>query len=180
MRQNPYGSRTFDNPQGDRICMANSDPRHSGLFGAAWTIGYATRIAAGAAALYVPAGVAGPRGVISPRNTQEQGQVTPLFHAVRLLAGLAGAEIVPCAASSSSVALLAAGNRQGVTIIAANLSDRPIRIAPPRIAGGDFEFVDVLGAVGYDPAAREWAFRRDSLRDDVMVVDAFAVALFGG
>ena len=43
MRQNPYGSRTMENPNSERIAMASWDPRQDGLFAAAWTIGYAAR-----------------------------------------------------------------------------------------------------------------------------------------
>ena len=39
MRQNPYGSRTMDNPEGGRIPMAHRDPRHNALFGAAFALG---------------------------------------------------------------------------------------------------------------------------------------------
>ena len=45
MRQNPYGSATKDNPELVRIAMANRDPRHDALFAAAWTVGYAARVA---------------------------------------------------------------------------------------------------------------------------------------
>ncbi len=45
MRQNPYGSATKDNPTLSRIAMANRDPRHNALLGAAWAVGYAARTA---------------------------------------------------------------------------------------------------------------------------------------
>jgi D-apionolactonase len=178
MRQNPYGSSTFDNPQGDRMCMANTDPRHFGLFGAAWTIGYADKISGGPT-LYVPASFAGPRGLLSQSNTQERGQVNPLFHSVRLLAGLAGAEILPCKTSIPHVAALAARRSGGIILIIANLSNRSIRIAPPRSAGGSFEFADVLDAAGYEVATGRWAFHRYRLKGTGILLDAFAVAVLG-
>jgi hypothetical protein len=45
--------RIEDRTAAGLICMASTDPRHFGLFGAAWTIGYAARITLGAPALYV-------------------------------------------------------------------------------------------------------------------------------
>ena len=45
MRQNPYGSRTIPNPRGERVAMADDDPRQRGRFAAAWTAGYAAAIA---------------------------------------------------------------------------------------------------------------------------------------
>src|SRR3546814_5720366 len=40
MRQNPYGSRTMDNPDRGRVPMAGVDPRQDGRFAAAWALGY--------------------------------------------------------------------------------------------------------------------------------------------
>jgi hypothetical protein len=46
MHDNPYGAAPMPNPENRRIAMALSDPRQRGLFGAAWNLGYAARMAA--------------------------------------------------------------------------------------------------------------------------------------
>ena len=45
LRINPAGSTTAANPQAIRLAMATADPRQDGLFGAAWTLGYAVEAA---------------------------------------------------------------------------------------------------------------------------------------
>ena len=91
MRQNPYGGATKDNPGGQRIAMANRDPRHAGLFAAAWTIGYAARVAAartGAADAFElrrPVRRAGGIG-----RTGGARRTRPIFAAVKALCELAG------------------------------------------------------------------------------------------
>ncbi len=62
MRQNPYGSRTIDNPNNARVAMAHDDPRHRGDFGAAYTIGLATALVKAGVAVWTPAAAFGPRG----------------------------------------------------------------------------------------------------------------------
>ncbi|KQT82799.1 hypothetical protein [Aurantimonas sp. Leaf443] len=85
MRQNPYGSRTMDNPQGRRIAMAHDDPRQRGLFAAAWLTGYAARLAGGEVSSWTGASFAGPRGLLAGGET-----VVPAFHVARALADLSG------------------------------------------------------------------------------------------
>lgn len=66
MRQNPYGSRTIPNPEYDRVCMADDDPRHRARFGAAYTLGVATAIADAGVSVWTPSAVCGPRGLTGP------------------------------------------------------------------------------------------------------------------
>ncbi|NVO28961.1 hypothetical protein HJ526_16135 [Donghicola sp. C2-DW-16] len=66
MRQNPYGNRTIPNPNGDRLCMADDDPRHRAQFGAAYVIGLATALASAGITVWTPAAVYGPRGLSGP------------------------------------------------------------------------------------------------------------------
>ena len=65
MRQNPYGSATKDNPKLSRIAMADRDPRHNALFGAAWAVGYAARTAPAGLEQLVLSAFAGPFGVLA-------------------------------------------------------------------------------------------------------------------
>ena len=80
MRQNPYGSKTMDNSSHQRICMANSDPRHWARFGAAFAIGYAAAIAPYGIEVWTPAAFTGLRGVVT-----KEGRLSPLGMAISLL-----------------------------------------------------------------------------------------------
>ena len=114
MRQNPYGGATKDNPGGQRIAMANSDPRHTGLFAAAWTIGYAARVAPAGLEMLTLSGFTGPFGVLAgPGESAAEGSPRPIFQAVKGLCELAGltqistktsdeARVLPLAARSAS------------------------------------------------------------------------------
>lgn len=66
MRQNPYGSRTIPNPDQDRLCMTDDDPRHRAAFGAAYALGLATALAQAGITVWTPAALYGPRGLTGP------------------------------------------------------------------------------------------------------------------
>ena len=85
MRQNPYGSRTIPNPDRDRVCMADDDPRQDGAFAAAWTIGLAACIAPAGVTVWTPAALYGPRGLI-----RDDGSLRPVAAVVQALAARAG------------------------------------------------------------------------------------------
>ncbi|MFC4270556.1 hypothetical protein GQF03_02255 [Sneathiella chungangensis] len=88
MRQNPYGTKTMDNFRDQRICMANSDPRHWARFGAAFAVGYAAEIVPFGIESWTPAAFTGPRGVVT-----KAGKLSPLGHAISLLARRGGAPV---------------------------------------------------------------------------------------
>jgi hypothetical protein len=93
MQQNPYGSRAFDNPNRKRIAMANRDPRHDALFGAAWTLGYAAQTADGQLEALTFAALTGPFGLLAG------DAVLPVFHVIRLLAKATGLSRLAVASS---------------------------------------------------------------------------------
>ena len=66
MRQNPYGTRTIPNPNGEQVCMTDDDPRHRGQFGAAYTLGVATMISGADVQVWTPSALYGPRGLDGP------------------------------------------------------------------------------------------------------------------
>ncbi|MGO6695583.1 hypothetical protein ACCS54_28590 [Rhizobium johnstonii] len=106
MRQNPYGSRTMDNPLGARIPMANRDPRHNGRFAEAFALGYATRVLDAGLECLTLSALSGPFGLIAgPAEPTEQGGRRPLFNTVRALSRLAGASWQACVSSSPSEVL---------------------------------------------------------------------------
>ena len=128
MRQNPYGSRTFDNPGGGRIAMAHADPRHNALFGAAWTLGYAGRTAEANLEVLTPAALTGPFGLFDTN-----GVVRPLFHVVRALAALAGRErcALTCDRPDAVQGVAVATEGGGRILLFANLTREPLTVRLP-------------------------------------------------
>lgn len=130
MRQNPYGSATKDNPAGKRIAMANRDPRHNALFGAAWTLAYAATVAEARFDLLTLSTLAGPFGLVAGEGEPvEAGRPRPLFHVLRWLGSLSGKAAISVV-SSAPHRLLALGCRDGGTthLIVANLTAGPVRL----------------------------------------------------
>jgi hypothetical protein len=124
MRQNPYGSRTFDNPSGERIAMANADPRHSGLFGAAWTLGYAAQAAEARLDALTQSALTGPFGLLDGKAA-----VRPIFHVIRALAAMATRERFSLKSSQSdSVQGVAVAANSGKTVWLANLTPQSLRV----------------------------------------------------
>jgi D-apionolactonase len=125
MRQNPYGSRTFDNPVGKRIAMANADPRHNGLFGAAWTLGYVAATAEARLATLTQSALTGAFGVLDG-----QYAVRPIFHVIRALAGMAACKRLSVKSSRPDFVegVAAAAADGGKIIWLANLTARSLTV----------------------------------------------------
>ncbi len=131
MRQNPYGSATKDNPGLVRVPMANRDPRHNALFGAAWAVGYAARVAPAGLEQLVLSAVSGDFGLIAGAGEPvEAGGRRPLFHVVQALAALAGRQSVAVdIAEPTKLAVVAVSSPgAGVTGLAANLTAEPLDV----------------------------------------------------
>jgi hypothetical protein len=131
MRQNPYGSATKDNPDLVRIAMANRDPRHNALFAAAWTVGYAARVAPAGLEQLVPSAFAGSSGLIA--GTDEpvaEGEKRPLFHVVKALVALAGLPSHSVDAGDESRLAVVAVRKPdgGIAAVVANLTPQPLEI----------------------------------------------------
>lgn len=164
MRQNPYGSRTMPNPDRKRICMAAADPRQDGLLAAAWTIGYAAAATPAGLDLLTPSAFCGPRGALSDQGDS----IRPVFHAVKWLAGCAGARLATVDVSDPAVAVLALHRSAGRTLLIANLADEPRDL---RIEG-----VAAPAAIAVLDAADPQAPRAENLASGAMRLDAFAIA----
>ncbi len=91
MRQNPYGSRTMENPNGKRIAMANRDPRHNGKFAESFAMAYVVSVLnAGLDSLTLSA-LTGPFGLIAGDGEPTlAGGKRPLFTTIKTLSRLAG------------------------------------------------------------------------------------------
>jgi hypothetical protein len=154
MRQNPYGSRTMDNPAGSRIPMANRDPRHNGRFAEAFALGYAIRVLDANLECLTLAALTGPFGLVAGKKepSAESGK-RPLFNVVKLLSGLAGSSWSGCASSRPSETLAFVSRvPSGETLHVVNLT-------------ADKQNIDIS------------AFRPDSQNGRV-TVDAFGTAAF--
>ncbi|MBB2750884.1 UNVERIFIED_ORG: hypothetical protein GGI57_001560 [Rhizobium aethiopicum] len=130
MRQNPYGSRTMDNPAGGRIAMANRDPRHNGLFAEAFALGYAIRVLEAGLECLTLSALTGPFGLIAgPGEPVEQGGRRPLFNTVRTLSALAGTPWQECVSSSPSEVLsFLARDADGAKLYVVNLTGEERRV----------------------------------------------------
>ncbi len=84
LRENPYGPAGADNPELGRVPMARSDPRHRGLFGAAWTLAYLAIAAREGLAAVTAADGAGDLGVVERRGGEQV--IRPIAHVLRGLA----------------------------------------------------------------------------------------------
>lgn len=110
MRQNPYGTRTIPNPDGQRLCMSDDDPRHRALFGAAYVIGLATALAGAGITVWTPAALYGPRGLEGP-----------ITQAIAALARCAGQPVHEARIHNGLATLVVGGNR-----FQANLTATPL------------------------------------------------------
>ena len=132
MRMNPYGAGPVPNPHNLRIAMAEMDPRQRGLFNAAWTLGYASRAAAGGVAGLCLSAVAGPNAFAWRKMKwdqpwfDQQAAESPVFPVYYVIAGLArragSAMLAIECTDSNAVAALAIDAADGQELWLANLT----------------------------------------------------------
>ena len=96
---NPYGSKVTPNPDNRRMTMARMDPRHRGLFGSAWTVGFLSQVADGGLEAATVASPVGEFGIVYTKQAHEQPwfdtvqpppAVYPVFHVMSGIAKGAG------------------------------------------------------------------------------------------
>jgi hypothetical protein len=129
-RDNPYGAATADNPDNQRICLADRDPRHRGLFGAAWTLGYMAAFARGGVDAITMAAATGPRGLLyrpigspQPHFDDAKSGFYPLYHVIAGLAAAAGKkQIAADSGAPTKIASLAYRDAGGPVLWLANLT----------------------------------------------------------
>lgn len=125
MRQNPYGSSTKNNPEGKRIAMANRDPRHNGLYGAAWSVGYAAGTVTANPEMLTLSALTGPFGLIAGKvEPMPEHGYRPLFHIIKGLAEVAAWTLIECTSTQSNkiAIILARGGDSRQVAILANLA----------------------------------------------------------
>ncbi|MDX7952382.1 hypothetical protein P7D22_14520 [Lichenihabitans sp. Uapishka_5] len=171
MRQNPYGSRTFDNPDGLRRPMTHDDPRQRGLFAAAWTIGYAAETAEAGLDVLTPGALTGAFGLVGPGH--DDRAVHPVFHAVKGLAALAGAERLGCRSTRPDRVLGVAARRNGCdTLWVANITEAPQRMrVPPK-----FTALMAIDHVSWPIAARGETPAAVTLEAQDLVLQPYGIA----
>ena len=180
MRDNPYGAAAKENPGNVRQAMNRNDPRQRGLLGAAWALGYAADFAAGGASAIALGSPTGAFGAIAAPTDDPQpwfdaaGGVYPVFHVLRGLARLKGADLhalgVPASGPLCGLAARAGGR---TTAWIANTGPGPVEVALPERAAAA-----VLDADAFERAAARRGFMDDAapVGDDGLRLDGFAVA----
>jgi len=135
------GSDPAPNPDNVRGTMVRMDPRHRGLFGAAWTLASIGEAARGGVAAISPAALAGEFGIVHRRLPYDQpwfddlgrAAVYPAYHVVAGMARAAGRPLVETASSDRTrIATLAYRAANDATSLwLANLRDFPQRVTLP-------------------------------------------------
>jgi hypothetical protein len=165
-RGNPYGAAATPNPNNERLCLAEMDPRQRGLFAAAWNVGLIAALAKGGLESVTLGAVTGPQGVIYRKMAHPQpgfdGTGAKVYPAYHVLAGLCPAsghqrrDTVVSAAST--IAALAYQSGKGTELWLANLtaSAQQVKVAGLR---GPAE-IHHLSEQTFAPLTREPDFLR--------------------
>jgi hypothetical protein len=183
---NPYGAQVTANPKGGRVTMARVEPRHRGLFGAAWHLGFLAQAAAGGIEAATVASPAGEFGIAYARLDHAQpwfdaagdATVYPLFHVIRGIARAAGARRVMAEASDAGRLRALAWRAGGATELwLANTSEASLDIRLRDLPRGTGR-IALLDAESFEAAARDPRFmdRMQPFDGGSLRLSAFAVA----
>ncbi|MET4634245.1 hypothetical protein [Kaistia defluvii] len=136
MRMNPYGEAPLKNPGNIRQAMNFNDPRHRGLLGAAWALGFFARFAEGGATTITLGGTTGAFGLVHARHAwpqpyfDEVGGVFPMFHVLRGMARLAGKPLRKVT-TPDTIEAIAAETGDGIELWLANRTGSEQSVALP-------------------------------------------------
>ncbi|MEZ5832398.1 MAG: hypothetical protein R3D05_14585 [Dongiaceae bacterium] len=156
-------------PQNVRGTLARMDPRHRGLFGAAWTVASIGAAARGGLSAITPAALVGEFGIVRSQlpwqqpwfDTHDAPAVYPVFHVIAGMARAAGRSVVDAVCSDATrISALAYREADGrVTLWLANLRDASQRVA---LAGmGEATQLAQLDEKSFEAAVRNPAFMRE-------------------
>ncbi|MGH6896196.1 MAG: hypothetical protein ACREJ5_06580 [Geminicoccaceae bacterium] len=189
---NPYGADYTANPDNQRITMVRIEPRHRGLFGAAWHLGYFSEVARGGLVAATMASPAGEFGIAYAKLAHAQPwfdatpgvKVYPVFHVVRGLARAAGAPRVEATSSDPGRLRCLAWREGGTTHLwLANLRAEPIEVRLGGVPRGNARLW-LLDETSFEEAAKEprAGDRAVPFEGDVLPLAPLAVARlsFGG
>jgi hypothetical protein len=163
-RLNPYGPSLAVNPGNGRVCLADNDPRHRALFGAAWTLGYVAALAyAGVQQVSVGAAT-GPTGIIYRRlphlqpyfDSMKDAAVYPLYHPIASLADVRGARLMKADIAGEGIAALACGSPHARMLWLANLTGdrRMVKVSGLQNPA----YVQMLDEATFERAVRDLTF----------------------
>jgi hypothetical protein len=162
---NPYGAAYTENPENRRVTMARVDPRHRGLFGAAWHLGYISQAAEGGLEAVTMASPVGEFGIAyaSLGHTQlwfdsaPEAKVYPLFHVIRGLAAASGKPRLAVQSGDTERLRAVAWRAGGETHLwLANLHDVELEVKLERCAPKGR--ITVLDERSFEAAASDPAF----------------------
>ncbi len=97
-RTSPFGNEPPENPEAARMTMTRADPRQRGLLGAAWHLGYASRMAEGGVDEVILGAPLGEFGLVHHEMGYRQpwydeaGGLYPAFHVMRGVYAASGAK----------------------------------------------------------------------------------------
>ena len=180
------GGDPAPNPQNLRAPMARMDPRHRGLFGAAWALASIGEWARGGVAAVTPAALAGEFGIAYGPLPYAQpwfddfgrAAVYPIYHVIAGMAQAAGEELIESGSSDpsgiASIAHRLPGG--GARLWLANLRDRPQQVALPPLA--DNTRLSCLDQSRFEAAALDPAFlqaQSESLTTSEIEIGAYGV-----
>lgn len=183
---NPYGADYTPNPDNKRVTMARIEPRHRGLFGAAWHLGYLSQVANAGLEAATMASPVGEFGIAYRKLEHEQpwyddfgkAKVYPVFHVIKGLAAAASAKHVE-AASSDTERLRTVAWRKGRTthLWLANLRDVPVEVKLRGLPKGEATLM-LLDEASFEDSVREPAFgdKGKPFKGATVTLQAFAVA----
>lgn len=163
---NPYGADYTPNPKGARVTMARIDPRHRGLFGAAWHLGYLSQVANGGLEAATLASPAGEFGIAYAKLKHAQPlldrmkgvKVYPVYHVIRGLAAAAGAQHLTATSSDTERVRTVAWKKGKVTHLwIANLRDVPVEARLGGLPKGKATLA-MLDEASFDAAVRDPKF----------------------
>jgi hypothetical protein len=168
MRDNPYGAAPLPNPHAARMAMAGRDPRQTGLFNAAWTLGIIARFARGGATRIAVSAPIGDFGIIGPDDTPY-----PVFHVVAGCALLRGATLHAVSTSRErDVLALFAEQDSARALWLANLTAAPQHVAVPEA------FHKAAADVLDTACGPDWtALRTLPASADIITLQPYAVAV---
>jgi D-apionolactonase len=186
MRANPYGAAPMPNPDNRRIAMAINDPRQRGLFGAAWYLGYAARLAAAGVEALTLSAPLGPFGVVHARADypqpwfDERGErVYPVYHVLRGLAAAVGKPHLETTISNGSTVQGVAWRVDRSTVLwLANLTGEAQRVvvAGLPVARGRMARLDIDTFEAAAATPEGWWTSDDEVELDALTLSPYAVA----
>jgi len=186
-RDNPYGKTFAPNPNHERLCLAHSDPRQRGLFGAAWTLGYVASLADTGVDTVCLGAPTGPLGIIHRPDDATQpyfgalgrSAVYPAYHVVCGLTRAAGATLVATRSSDNARVRCLAYRAKGATLLwLANMTAENQTMSVAHAGTGPFGIV--LDETSFERATTDpAAFQAEVKPLDTgrLVLRAYAVAL---